>query len=433
MSTVGDPVDDAIYQAMARGKAGDIEGAWAALRPFRDAAGDDPRVAYAWLVLAKNCGEPERHREMITRLGKVWARDPHIANLAATALDSLVEGRGVDDRVPADDPSHDAASIARAALESLRSTGDARLGDARVGGALWWTLGNALRLAGREHDAEAAHAFDQAAALHPGNPWLAFDRGLLHKFAGEHAEALACFGAVLEEEPSDEAALNNLAVCATITGAGELAASAWSSLGYEVELGDDGLPCVTGAERIKLRLPVERGPVDFEGVWLDPESPCHGRVLNPPAYSRAVAFGDVVAFDRHQVGWAELSDSRRPEFPFLARLRPSGATTALFVAADAAVVDDARARMPRGAALYRFDSGVVPVCDPCVRGLGAHDQHPSPTGGGAIHGALLIDPGTALAEVRAALASLALACPDLDRLTGDDPAPAMARWTELVG
>lgn len=312
-------LEEVIGEVMARGRAGDVEGAWALLRPHRAAAEADPQVAWAWIVLGKNSPDPGAHRADIEALGQRWFSDPHIANLAASALYAQVDGRAIDDPVAAPDPAHAAAALARDSLASLREADDPRYDDPSIGGRLWWTLGNALRVGGSGGHAEAERALAEAERLHPDELGLQFDHGLLYKFMHRWDDALARFRRYLDADPTDEAALENAAVCATILGQGELAASMWNRLGYPgVAIGADGMARVPDQLPVAVRLPAAAG---FEDVPAAPLSPCCARISDPPASSTAAAAADLVVFDRVQIGWVERGDERLPRFPFLVRLR----------------------------------------------------------------------------------------------------------------
>lgn len=413
-----DPMEALIEEVMARGRAGDLVGAWGLLSPHRAAADRDPQVGWAWIVLAKHSPDPGAHRAEIEALGRHWCGDPHIANLAARALYAQADGRPIDEPVADEDPAHAAAALAREALARLRATEDPRLELPDPGGTLWWTLGNALRVAGPAGHGEAAAALEQAQRLYPDELGLHFDRGLLFKFMRRWNDALGCFRRYLEDAPTDEGALENAAVCATILGQGELAASLWNRLGYHaVSLGQDGLPQVDGLAPVALQLPCADPGSRHEHVWATALSPCHARVITAPANSNAAAYSDLVAFDRLQLGWAERSGDRLPAFPFLARLRAGDALTAPFVArADEEALERLEHALPEGATLQCFDP-------------------PGPSVA-LVRGVLLVDAAVALSEVAARVEAcqLALATPALYERAGnrDGAARAERAWAELM-
>ncbi len=391
----------------------------------------DPRDAAAWLRAVKADGRASEERSEIEAIAAAWPGDLEIARLACVALCEIVDGRAADEPIGDDDPARAAAAVAHRALTGAGDLADA---DPNRTGSLFAAYGNALRLCGPDHDSQAIAAFDSAMAL-ANDPVLAFDRALLHKQRGQWRDALAWFDRYLADDPGDEAALNNVGVCATALGLGERAAAAWRLLGFaDVTVGDDGLPRVADLEMVKLRLPIagdpdERRP-DFEHVWVRSLSPCHGQILNPPMFPVPAGYSDIVLYDRAAVGWAEHDGRRVPRLPFLLLLW-RGDAEVFELAADAADFDAAEAALPEGTAIYRWDTEVHNVCRACIEDpdhAGDHDPAPSESPS-VIRGCLVLEPGTKPAAAAKALAEhpeLKVAVPDLWRAAGDEMAARRA-------
>jgi len=391
----------------------------------------DPRDAAEWLRGIKAAGRASQERKEIEAIAAAWPGDLEIARLACVALCEIVDGRSPDEPIGDDDPAPRAAAVARRALAGAGDLADA---DPNRTGPLFAAYGNALRLCGPENDSQAIAAFDSAMAL-TDDPALAFDRALLHKQRGQWRDALAWFDRYLASDPDDEAALNNVGICATALGLGERAAAAWRALGFDgVSVGDDGLPRVADLEMVKLRLPVAGDPdereSDFEHVWVRSLSPCHGEILNPPMYPVPAGYSDIVLYDRAAVGWAEHDGRRVPRLPFLLLLW-RGDAEVFELAADPADIGAAETALPEGASLYRWDTEIQRICRACIddpNHAGDHDPAPSDAPS-VVRGCLVLEPGTkppVAAQALAAHPELRVAVPDLWRAAGDEMAARRA-------
>lgn len=391
----------------------------------------DAGDAAAWLRAVKAAGRASEERDEIEKLAAAWPGDLEIARLACVALCEIVDGRAADETIGADDPARAAAAVARRALAAVDDLAGA---DPRRLGPLFAAYGNALRLCGPDNDSQAIAAFDSAMAL-TGDPALAFDRALLHKQRGQWRDALTWFDRYLAGDPDDEAALNNVGICATALGMGERAADAWRALGFDgVSVGDDGLARVANLPPVKLRLPVAGDPDQsrpgFEHVWVRSLSPCHGEILNPPIYPVPAGYSDIVLYDRAAVGWAELDGRRVPRVPLLLLLW-RGDAEVFELACDPTDVDAVEAALPEGASIYRWDTQIHFMCRACLEDPGhAGDHDPAPSEAPpVIRGCLVLEPGTKPAAAAEALADhpeLRVAVPDLWRAAGDEMAARRA-------
>lgn len=375
-------VDAVIARAKQAGMQGDFAEAWRVMRPHHELLDVEPSFAWAWLVLVRNGPEMAAHRNEVEEILEAWDDDAPILVLGATILYVLVDGRLVDDPIPDDDPALRAAACARHALE-LYDDDERR--DPDLGGHALVTLANALRLAGPAHDEEARQCYERALAIAPEEGGWWFDFGLLHKHRGLWRDALDAFEkARALEEREEESTLVNIAICATALGASATptAIEAWGRLGVACERGADGLPRASSASApVKVRLSTRSlgggaaaaAPIRYEHVWVAPDSPCHGRVLDPTMLAVGVDVGDVVLFDRAPVGVALVDGRSVPRFPVLALIRRGVLETIPVSVRDDAEAATLRASLSAGERLYLFDENVELVCDDCIRTGGPHD------------------------------------------------------------
>lgn len=386
-------VDAVIARAKEAGMQGDFAEAWRVMRPHHELLDVEPSFAWAWLVLVRNGPEMAAHRHEVEEILDAWQDDPHILVLGATILYVLVDGRLADDPIPVDDPALRAAVCVRLALGLYED--DERL-DPEVGGHALVTLANALRLAGPAHDEEAQQSYERALEMAPAEAGWWFDLGLLYKHRARWREALDAFEkARALEEDEEESTLVNIAICATALGDASTATAieAWGRLGVVCVRGDDGLPRVSSdSAPVKVRLSTmsrdpgaaTEQPILYEHVWVAPDSPCHGRVLDPTMLAVGVDVGDVVLFDRAPVGVAVVDGRSVLRFPLLALLQRGVLETTGVSARDDTDLARLRAGLRDGERLYMFDENVELVCDDCIRTGGPHDArhtaHARPAG-----------------------------------------------------
>lgn len=431
-------IDAIIDEARRAGMEGEVARAWSILEPHRDLLEDEPRIAWAWLILIKNGGDPAARRADVEAILEEWIIDPFITDLGATILHDLADGRAADEPIPEDDPARVGARYADAALHELT---DAQRTDPEIGGQLQLTLANCLRLAGPAHDAEAERAYEAALALQPHEAWWWFDFGLLRKLRGRWGEGVEVFSKVdaLLDGEVDQSTLVNLAICATGAGDGELAAQAWRRLGSDCEIGADGLPAMEGLGLYKVRLSTAgigpdhpgAGPVQFEHVWAIPRSPCHGTLVGAPMYDVGVEHGDVILWDCAPIGYAEQDGERFPRVPMLAKIADGVARSFPLRARQPApgaleALDEA---LPDGVFLYVHDERVMHLCERCVREGGPHDDQHPPVGEppAVVTGKLVLEDPSAGPSVAATLddvvrraEGVTLAVPSLFERVGDE-------------
>jgi tetratricopeptide (TPR) repeat protein len=310
-------------------EAGALEAAWQAAEPLRAQLGRDLGVARVWLRLL------ERTPERESRLGELREVLAGFAGEAELLLGATGLLLREEEPAPLDEPRAEdgpAALAAEALRDYLERTREEETEEARaLWAALWVRLGSSLRLLGPARQSEAWEAFERGLALGPGNPEAWYDAGLGHKYAGRfEAGVLACRTA-LEGMPWHEGAWWNLGLCAT--GAGDVASGveAWRHLGLQARPGEAGRARVEGLGRVQVRLssggPVAQGGLappgarfEYESVWVEAHSPCHGVLLTAPVRTLALAVGTVLLWDVAPLSVSEVEGRRIPCFPLLAVL-----------------------------------------------------------------------------------------------------------------
>jgi hypothetical protein len=269
--------------------------------------------------------------------------------------------------------------------------------------------------------------------------------GLCHKYAGRFAEGLAANLRALEGQPEDTAALWNAAICATGAGQAEEAVEAWRKLGLPVKVGPDGYPRLEGIPMAQVRLstagpvaqggmarPGERG--DFEYLWVQPHSPCHGELLTPTLYDLAADVGDLVLWDGAPLGFRRIGNERVPRFSMLAVLARGRRRAFRFFGTqeEAGQVAALEELLPEGSQVYVHTEQVMPICHACAHGdVGEPHRHEHASA--LVHGKLVVPPEVALGDFRRYLEAVVgahpqvrLHCPALLRAVGDEAAARQA-------
>ncbi|MEM9194011.1 MAG: hypothetical protein AAGF12_32850 [Myxococcota bacterium] len=326
-------------------------------------------------------------------------------------------------------------------IDGLPQTG--RL-DPEVGGRLFAARGNALRLAGPDHDAEATAAFEAALGLdrRRGRWW--FDLGLHHKALARFEEALEATKQARVTMPEDRGVLWNIAIAATALGHGEEALEAWTALGVPIVSSPGGLPMTPSpmpAARLRV-LTIGSGHADpttdalvpdeaagFEVLSVQPISPCHGVVSSPSFRRAAVDYGDVVLFDGDPVAITTIDGQRVPTFPLLARLHEGDERRLRFLALEQNTGDLVALgeSLPEGARLFVQLEHVESVCSRCASGevLTKH-EHTPPEEHRLVYGKIIVEAQVDLSAVESTIASavrstgrLQLSVPELYEALGD--------------
>ncbi len=297
---------------------------------------------------------------------------------------AAAERRGMDEPpLREGSAAHLAAS---AALDCLESVSEPEAIDPNIGGYLWINRANALRLCGPQHDAAAQEAFGRALALDPERGWWWYDLGLLHKWRGRFAQGLDCNLKARARLGDEKPILWNLAICATATGNGDVAAGVWAQLGMNASTDpSSAMPFVDALPSMLVRV-LSRGTgyagsllpdqsIGFELVSVAPLSPCHGVVQTPTFRDAPLDYGDVVLWDGAPVAtrpdgqpiFAVLEVLRRgdePRFAFVG-LKKTGHEATLL-----------REALAPDAKLFVQQEHLELSCPECAHGETLHDHEP---------------------------------------------------------
>lgn len=297
---------------------------------------------------------------------------------------AAAERRGMDEPpLREGSAAHQAASSALRCLESLC---EAEANDPDIGGYLWINRANALRLCGPQHDEAAQDAFGRALALDPERGWWWYDLGLLHKWRGRFSQGLDCNLKARARVGDEKRVLWNLAICATATGDGDLAAGVWAQLGMTAAVdATSGMPFVDGLPPMFLRV-LSRGTgyagsllpdrsTGFELVSIAPLSPCHGVVQTPTFRDAPLDYGDVVLWDGAPV--ATRPDGQ-PIFAVLEVLRRGEERRFPFVGLHTTghEIETLREELAPNARLFVQREHLELSCPRCAQGETLHDHAP---------------------------------------------------------
>jgi len=359
----------------------ELEAAWQELLGRKGRLRSDRKLAQLGIELIRELGNGTPHREVLRELADAWAEDWELTLGIASLLIEQAARRGMDEPVVSEDtPARWASHGLRSALDPLK---DPERQDPDIAGNLHASLGNALRLCGPGHDADAQEAFRRALELdgRRGSWW--YDAGLLHKWRGRFTEGLRANQMALDHAAPRRAALWNLAICATGLGDGEVARRAWSELGMPAQTDPNtNMPLVEGLPPLLVRVLSRPSPVDgtselptgvgFELVWVAPLSPCHGVVQSPTFRDAPIDYGDLVLWDGAPVAEHRISaPDSVPVFPLLEILGRGDERRWPFVALERK--PDALGRLeealPPGTRVFVQQERVMHQCPACDAGL----------------------------------------------------------------
>lgn len=418
--------------------------AWSLLKGKWERVLDSKQLTWAWLKLMEADPKTQPDRSLLETALVRWEDEPRLVFHLCDRLLETVDGRPGDEPVPEDDPALVVIPYLTGAVERL--TAEQRQGP-NEGGHFWNELGRAYRLAGPEYDDAAIEAFSQALATENRTSWR-FNLGLLYKNRRRWREGVELFRELFEEQSDEETVLWNLGICATAAGDAELACKAWQAGGMPATVGDDGRPSIDRLGQVKVRIPghPEDDPsvLCFEHVWVQPLSPCHGRVLNPMLYFSEVEMNDLVLWDGQPIGYVRSGERRIPRFAMLERLAAGGWQSFRFRAeqAEGGQLAGLSEALPHASSLYVFDEQVTFVCQTCMRTGGPHsEEHERRTEEvTSVSGKLLVCPDTHLSTLRDSLEEAVrqagvpeLAVPDLYEALNESEAVEAHRkkWAEL--
>jgi hypothetical protein len=383
--------------------ARDTQRAWQLIAPLYAARTHltDARVANVWLTMLRITPTRETLVAEAEEILEHWQRDSDLQLLGCDALIRAAELQAPDVPVSESGAAVKAVAVAERNLARLSA---AQLADRAVGGYWLMNAANALRLAHRYPEAEAA--YDKALALDPDNGDWWFNFGLLHKAQGDFALALAATQKAGKSLGDRKGVLWNIALAATALGQGDVAADAMKKLGFKAEVQASGMPFVDGLPPVQVRIatlgsghgyagPEIDSSVVFELVWVSPASPFHGVVQTPTFREGSVDYGDLVMWDGTPVGVTEHEGKPTPRFALLSKLRDGGEKRFRFVALEQDEGDVARcaAELPEPARIFVQRALVEMLCPRCASGDHMHKHtHQTPEPHRLAYGKLIVPP-----------------------------------------
>jgi hypothetical protein len=298
-----------------------------ALAPLADLTLTDAEVARAWALMLGGVDDARHLTHELKRLASRWAADPEVVPTLAHA--ALAWSRRHLRLAPpaADDspPAIGARALTHCLKESPPSAPEARA-------ALYHARAKLLAFAGEEGEDQALSDLEVSLTLAPsGEAW--YTLGRLHLSAARWEKAALCAeqarGAGLEAEQVSWLE----AIARTALGAPhlDLALAAWARLKHDdLQRGAGGRPARLGLERVLVslhaHLPAPHAGAEggagwvTEVVWVQPLSPCHGRVLHPTLHALPADVGDLVLWDAQPIDFEDVEGDTRPVMRALACL-----------------------------------------------------------------------------------------------------------------
>lgn len=339
-----------INRAWAAIEAGDPEAAFAALRPHVAAIKDDERVALPWVHLLRFVDDRADLTREVRRFARQWLDHPSIILGIAESVAAWAEKQPHDAPRPPDGVEVIAVQVLAKLIDGM---GEAAERDQRFVGPLHFGLARICAQAGPAFDDRASAAFEIAlnAAPGAGDWWLLCARFHLLRQRWDAARVAAGQAHRHLPERLVEQAIFVATTAATGAGDGAEALEGWRSLGRDGQLGPDGLPVIPGLDPVEVRL----GLVDAgggEAVWVQPQSPCHGRIVSPTILDCEADFDDRVLWDAVPLGFREVDGQRVPLFPRIKLLAEGNAQTIRYQASGDLDVAAINAGLPPGCFLY---------------------------------------------------------------------------------
>lgn len=264
-------------------------------------------------------------------------------------------------------------------------------------------LGNGFREDGL--DEKALEAYDRAIALDPSwsNPW--YNKGLLHKYAGNWRASFDCNLRAHELAPKDEAAAWNLGIAATALKDWRAARMAWKAFGIDMEISDEEIRTSYGM------VPVRLNPgSDGEVVWGERIDPARVIIDNIPYPESGFRYKDIVLHDGAPAGKRMVSGREYSVFNVLGLFQASAFRTWTWEPDDdrhIKAVEEAIAAA--GGHLEIWTRSVRILCKKCSEGA-VHDEHDGEAGGE--DGSLVIGVASPTEEAVAAINRTVLADQD---------------------
>lgn len=291
-------------------------------------------LAIIWATLLNAVGAERTLARQIRRLTAAWPRHPTITLECAAAATRWA------DPWPADHPpDHPAARLA-----ALGADITARCID--NGGArgpwlapLHLALARALARSGPRHDDKALAAFQVALEATPDDARAWADLARLHQQRRRFAKALGAAEEALRH--ADHRPARWTAAVAATALADPRAADHFARLDHlAAHLDPDGRPHVDGLPPVEVVLwtatpahpmpskasdpPDATGAAPSEpigeAIWVEPISPCHGRIATPTLRDLPADIGDTILWDPLPLSFRDVDGAETPRFGALATL-----------------------------------------------------------------------------------------------------------------
>ena len=377
-------LDRLMDRAVSLMKQHDYEAAWSLIEPASSEVTSDPQFAILWISLAEQSDINQDVAAHATDIISTYTSEWPLVAKAAGLLIAAAEKRPFDEAPLDDGPARVAVDALRGVIASLP---DSELKDRDTGVWLFSDLAMALRMTGSQDDDEALRMMQKAIALDPENGESWFKLGLLHKWRGRWNEGVEAYQRARALGSDSEGTKWNLAICATGAGDYDLAIEVSRELGIKIDRGADGLPfgsfapvqvrVSTLGEGINPAAHIPGVERNFENMWVERHSLCHGKIVNASIYELPVDYGDIVLWDGAPVGYRVDGEERVPRFPLLQRLQTGAYRRYWFLATQphGGALEKVNEQLPGETQFYVHEEQVNMLCGECARGeTVAHDH-----------------------------------------------------------
>jgi tetratricopeptide (TPR) repeat protein len=384
----------AINHAWGALASGDHAEALSALSPYAQHTTTDQALAQVWAALLGGV-EDERHLSYeLTRLAGRWAEEAEVvlaiagsAHAWASRHLTLAPPLNNAPLAPVEPPQgHERAALYTSELERAVWLG-ARVvsyclehkppSSAEGRAALYLSRARLLCWGGGEAEEQALKDFEIVLSLDAHNAQAWYELARLHLNRGRWLKAL------LSVEQAQRCGLEApqltwLEVVARTALGGEHALSTpqlWSTLNHdELTLDVKGRAAKVGYEPQLVALTTHMcgvgggydltQPWQIERVWVQPLSPCHGRLIHPPLSDFLAGYDDLIVWSPQPVAFEELQREgeevdERPVMRALATLERGRAQSRplLKPSLSAALLQKLNDRLPEGVFFYQAPHG----------------------------------------------------------------------------
>ena len=359
MSSTGGPTDDAkhsICQTAWRALAQDRpQEAVEALAPFAEQTRDDEELARVWSAMMGWVDDIDHLERELRRLARSWAATPTVVLEMSRSISRVWSRRE--------------GPLPFAARESVVGLGvdilDVCISEApppkpEDRAALYRQRAALLALAGPLGDERALSDLDVALSLTPDDAAGWFQLARLHLARGRWEKSALATEQALAHGYDELRGGWNLAVALTAHAPKRppevrSLKAAWSLAGHEAfseasVTDQSGREVAGGLDKILVSLHsqmVSLGGWDLERewssevVWVQPLSPCHGRVIHPTITQLPADFDDLILWDPHPTRFERIEGEERPIMSALAILERGAAISRPL---PRPVLDEARLR-----------------------------------------------------------------------------------------